>query len=272
MFHSAFNYFVAIMVLLANSAMAQNENWDTWMATFSGKPGSVLVDLELHNVAPDTRYPYLVVTGPVANDCPANGIPTNKEVMLMEDILGSTTNFLTGVTARVLAGTFTHNCRRLNYYYVKDTALVRNAVMRMYRRNHSDYNYVINMKHEPDWKTYNTFLYPDAETQNRMENTRIITSMLQAGDSLKIARNVTFAACFSTDTARAFFIKTIEKGRYKVQKTNSLKTGVNAQCVTFSMYQSIVPEAMDKQTAELRKIVQEASGTYYGWEAPIANK
>jgi hypothetical protein len=89
------------------SASAQNENWDTYMAKFGDKPGSVLVDMALINNAPDTRYPYLVITGPKGHDCNKQGLPGKEEINAMEEVLDATDNFITGITAKILTGTFT---------------------------------------------------------------------------------------------------------------------------------------------------------------------
>jgi len=53
----------AIYSFLFCSAHAQ-ENWDTYMAKFGNKPGSVLVDMGLMAKAPDKLLSFLVITAP----------------------------------------------------------------------------------------------------------------------------------------------------------------------------------------------------------------
>src|SRR6185369_11842314 len=98
--------------------------------------------------APDKLLPFLVVTGPRANNCTnPSGMPGADEINTLEDILSATDDFLTGVTAKKLAGTFTYNCERLNYYYVRDTVAVRNAIARMYNKSFKGYKYTVKIKH-----------------------------------------------------------------------------------------------------------------------------
>src|SRR3954464_12246174 len=101
-------YFAALQTFICSllfcSVSGQTEQWDTYVAKFGGRPGSVMVDMGLYETAPDTRYPYLVITGPRSLKCDKNGMPGKEEISQLEDILGATTTFLSGATAKVLAG------------------------------------------------------------------------------------------------------------------------------------------------------------------------
>ena len=248
---------------------AQTENWDSYMATVSGKPASVLVDMGLHEIAPDKRYPFVVITGPLNQTQKANGMPNKMEIKDLEQILDVTTNFITGVTAKVLAGTFTYNNERLNYYYVKDTTGVRNAIKRVYSRNFKSYEYIINIKHDPQWANYLDFLYPSEETFNWMENNKIIMRLLESGDSLKQKRNIIFATCFKTDSARSYFSAFVNKKGYSIQKSPMLKKSEFQHCLLFSQYVSIQADSISVMTAEIKKEVKKYKGVYSGWDASV---
>ena len=239
------------------------------MAKFGDKPGSVLVDMGQFAVAPDKRYPFLVSTGPHTTDCKKNGIPSDNEISNMEQALDATSGFLTGITAKVLVGTLTYNCERLNYYYVKDTAGIRNAIMRMYKRSFPHYDFAVNIKYDPTWSTYLTFLYPSDETKNWMENTRIITQLLQTGDSLKKKRDISFIACFPTDTARDAFSGFVANAGYTVRKTNTLKRVEQGQCITFSRFGPVQIDTLCAQTTRLKTEVKKHNGFYAGWDATL---
>jgi hypothetical protein len=254
--------------LLCGEVNAQVEHWDTYMANISGKPGSVLVDMGLMAAAPNNKYPNLVVTGPQAKKCNPQGMPDADEIALLEEILTATGNFITGVTPKVLAGTFMYNCQRLNYYYVKDTTGLRNALARVYARTYKDYDYVTKIKHDPEWDVYRTFLYPDEATQNWMENNKVITGMMKQGDSLKTPREVTFNFYFDTDTARnAFEAEVVVKGYATKRKTQSKKKPL-LYAIVLSKKSEIAHDVIDKVTAELKEAAKKHNGHYEGWEAP----
>jgi len=266
-------YFVFIQVLIATilfiKADAQTEHWDTYMAKFGDKPGSVLVDLGYKYVAPDSKYPFLVITGPRAQDCNKQKLPRNEEIDRLEEILEATTNFITGDTAKVLVGTFTYNCERLNYYYVKDTTGVRNAIMRLYNRNYPNYEFAINMKSDREWSTYRTFLYPNSETQNWMENDKIIAKMLQAGDSLTQPRDINFELYFRTDTGRRSFTGFAKEKGYKTDTTQISQSANLPYELVLTKQGYVKMDAINGMTEVLKAELKKYNSIYVGWSAPL---
>ena len=260
-------FIVLVFITSSGFAAAQTENWDTYMSRFGSKPGSVLVDLGLYPTAPDSRYPYLIITGPQARNCDKNSLPDKREITALEEVLDASTVFLGGVTAKVLAGTFTYNCERVNYYYVKDTTGARNSLLRMYNRNYKDYKFVITIKHDPQWVNYLTFLYPNEDTRNWIENNKNITQLLQNGDSLTDKRDIIFAACFSSDTARNGFSSLLPAKGYTLQKTPVLKNDKARYCILFSKNNFVKIDTINNYTAEIKKEVQKHNGVYNGWSA-----
>ena len=237
------------------------------MAKFGNKPGSVMVDLALIETAPDKLYPNLVITGPLAHSCNSQGLPDKEEIDQLEEILAATGNFLTGVTPKVLAGTFTYDCKRVNYYYVKDTAGVRNALGRMYNRSYKDYNYTITIRHDPEWISYRTFLYPSADTRNWMENDKIITKMMQRGDSLSKPRNINFDLYFKTDTDRNALVLYAKSKGYTTDASMTSKSTAAPFEVIVSKYGPVKMETINDMTEELKRETRKHHGLYNGWEA-----
>ncbi len=249
----------------------QVEHWDTYMANYDGKPGSVLVDLGLKANAPDQRYTYLVITGPEAHNCDHKGLPDRSEIETLEQILDATGDFITGVTAKMLAGTFTYHCQRLNYYYVKDTVGIRNALHRLYNRNYKDYEFVLNMKHDAYWRTYLTFLYPNDATLNWMENDKVIVDLLQHGDSLKTKRDIVFAACFNQDTTKTKFENAIREHGFKIEKSRAIKGSEQPLCLYFSTFNTVSNDTISKYSSVVKQLAAQYGGSYKGWDATLKN-
>ncbi|MCW3123367.1 MAG: hypothetical protein JWQ38_2859 [Flavipsychrobacter sp.] len=237
------------------------------MAKFGDKPGSVLVDLGLMPTAPDSRYPYLVVTGPKVQKCNKQGLPGKDEIAALEEVLDVTGNFITGVTAKVLAGTLTYDCKRLNYYYVKDTTGLRNALTRMYSRSFPGYGYNISMSLDKEWTEYKTFLYPSDATFNWMENNKLITKMKEGGDSLSKPRNIAFELYFRADTSRsAVAAFATAKGYSTEQLMNAKATNAPYQLIV-SKYTQVKIDTITVMSTELKKEAAKHHGYYNGWEA-----
>jgi len=252
---------------LFRPAIAQNENWDTYMTKMGKMPASVLVDMGQKEFAPDPKFPNLVVTGPRTKNCSTMGLPDKDEIGTLEDILDATSNFLTGVTAKALVGTVTHNCERLNYYYVKDTMGIRNALNRMYSRTYKDYAYVISIRPDPQWTTYRNFLYPDEETRNWMDNDKIITKMLQQGDSLATPRNIRFEVYFKSDTERAVFVGFAKAKGYYTDEQLAKQTPNAPYEAIVSTFNKVTMDVISPMSFELKKEARKHNGFYNGWVA-----
>lgn len=257
-----------ICFFLVRNVNAQTEQWDTYMAKFGDKPGSVLVNMGYKDAAPDKKYPYLVVTGPQALNCNKQGLPDKEEIDRLEEILDATNNFITGVTAKVLVGTFTYNCERLNYYYVKDTIGIRNAIIRLYKRNFSNYKYAINMKADRDWNTYLTFLYPNEETLNWMDNDKIITKMLEAGDDLTKPRDINFYLYFKTDSGRKFFADFVHVQGYKTDTTSVPGNNNHLKELVVTKFGIVKMETINSMATGLKNELKKYNAFYNGWDAP----
>lgn len=257
-----------LLLLLGTRAAAQEERWDTYMARYGDKPGSVLVNMALMATAPDKKYPYLVITGPHAHNCNKQGIPTNDEIAGLENMLDASTDFITGVTAKVLAGTFTYKCDRLNYYYVKDTAGVRDALARMYKRSFGDYNYTIKIKQDPEWISYRTFLYPDSAAARWMSYSKTIASMAEQGDSLTQPRDIHYEAWFRSDTDRKAFATFAQSKGYRADSITS-EGAIARFGVIVSRKGMVKMDAITAAEDELMEQIKKHRGYYNGWKAPL---
>ncbi len=264
-----FKLFVLFFLFFPFFSFAQQEQWDTYMAKFAGKPGSIMVDLGLQEKAPDKLYPYLVITGPKTVNCDHQGLPDKDQINAMEEILDASSNFITGITAKKLTGTFTCNCERLNYYYVKDTVSIRNALQRMYARSFPNYEYVLKMKLDKEWKTYRTFLYPTENDQIWMENNKLLTGMIAKGDSLIKIRPIQFVANFTKDSMRNLFINDIAAAGFitKIANDSMLSNYPYLAMITQTIYPKI--EIIDSINVIIKNTAQKYKGIYNGWSSPI---
>lgn len=239
------------------------------MGKYDDKPGSVLVNMALMANSPDKKYPYLVITGPRAQHCNKMGIPEINDITKLEDILDAATNFITGVTAKVLAGTFTYKCDRLNYYYVKDTMGIRAALGRMYSRSYPDYKYSVKIKHDPEWITYRTFLYPDSASVRWMKYSKIITGMAAKGDSLTKPRNINFEVYFRSDTDRMAFADFAREKGYKADTSVSSQSTAAPYEIIVAKYGMVKMETILADEDELIPVIKKHRGYYNGWQAPL---
>lgn len=259
-----------LVAVSCTTAIAQQENWDTYMARYGSKPGSVLVDMALAAKAPDKLLPFLVVVGPKARECRnPSGIPDTSEINTLENILNVTGSFLSGATAKKLAGTFTYNCERLNYYYVRDTTAVRSAITRIFATHYPLYNYTLKIKHDPLWITYRTFLYPDSTATEWMATDKELLKLLQSGDYLSQPRSITHNLLFTSDTGRASFALYASQHRYTITSTKNANTTSLPYEIKVSRYGYPLMDSLMLMKSELTQAAKKYRGYYEGWDATL---
>jgi hypothetical protein len=249
--------------------IAQDENWDTYLAEIAKKPASVLVDMSLQTKAPNIALPYLLITGPKSKLCQGNGMPAKSEIDEMEEILAATNTFITGITPKILAGTLTYNCERVNYYYVKDTMGLSFAIARMYNHNYKGYRYIYKIKPDPEWSVYKSFLYPNEETMTWMENNKVLTSLINQGDSMTKPRNITFEVLFEKEDDRKNFIVFAHSNNYEVNELNHIKNFDIPFEIKISRNELPKPDIIAEMTGAVKKEAKKYNGKYLGWTSAV---
>lgn len=255
--------------IFTTTASAQNEDWETYMAAIKDKPSSVLVNMALIDRVPNKLFPYLLITGPKSNNCLSNGLPDNNEIAQLEQILTETDNFITGVTPKILAGTLTYNCERTNYYYVKDTTGLSVAIARMYSHSFNDYKYVFKIEEDPTWKIYRTFLYPNEDDLLWMQNNKIVTSLLEQGDSLTKQRDISFVLGFKDEADRKKFIDDMHVRGYKIDELDQVKGDEMPYQLKISRYDYVRNNIISTITAEVKEEAKKYQAQYNGWTSPL---
>jgi hypothetical protein len=246
----------------------KEENWVMYIAEIEHKPASILVDLAPHDAAPNKLLPYLVICGP-KYDKPSNGLPNPEQIAELEKKLDAADQMLTGVTAKKLMGTFTYNGERLNYYYVKDTTDIAKALGRLYKRRFPDAAYVCKIKYDPNWTTYNQFLYPSEKDIDWMENNSRIVYLLGQGDSLKKPRDISFICLFEKESDRSKFIAFAKEKHYEITETKYMQRADYHYEVKISTFSAVLPEVIQQTSAEIKTETKKYKAQYLGWMCSV---
>jgi hypothetical protein len=244
---------------------AQEEHWDAYMSSWNGMPESILVDMAQMTTAPNKLMPWLVITGPIVADCGGkDGIPNATVLNEMEKVLDATTNMLSGATARRLVGTVTRNCTRLNYYYVRDTMVVRQAINRMYTNTFAGHQYELKIKHDPDWKIYRTFLYPDSAMQSWMACVKQL-SAIRDTNTIGSKQTVFYDLIFPNAAARNEFALAAERVGYRKESEAVVQGVAPVYEITVSRTTTVSVDSLLANEALLRNIASPVAGHYRNW-------
>lgn len=263
---------VFVLATFCCTEVCAQENWDVYMALLGDKPASIMVDMGSIDRSPDHLLPYVLVTGPKAKNCTdKNGLPSTMEIDDMEKVLDVTGSILSGVTAKRLVGTVTSNCERLNYYYIKDTTGIRNALVRMYGKHFPDRTYTLRMKQDVEWLAYRNFLYPDSAAREWMASDKIIARMRKGGDDLSRPRDIQHTLYFMSDAARRVFADSARAHHFNISNNNAV-LGFDKRLyeVTVSRYGGVRIDSILAAEADLKNLAAPLGGTYRTWIAPLA--
>jgi uncharacterized protein (TIGR01619 family) len=250
--------------------LAQDENWDVYMAKYKSMPGSFSLNMALKPKAPVKTLPFVLITGVSFKNCDSDGMPTKKEFINLYTISDSLKKIMDRVVTNTLAGSFTSVCQRLDYFYVSDTAGLREQLAFFYREKFPHYSpHYINIKEDKSWAAYLDFLYPGEESYEFMQNQKLVTALQNGGDKLLKDRLVEHWLYFKTDIDRNCFITYAIKQKFAViskERSSDPKTPFKLH---ISRSNKVDVASISKITIDLKKQAKKCNGEYDGWETIV---
>ena len=157
------------LVFLFAFALAAQANaadfWWAYMASYEHQvPGSTRVNLGLKGRAPVAGYPHVIITGVTYGDKGVHGLPEPGDMDRLNALAVKVEETIAGLSPSIYTGTFTHQYQQLHYVYVKKTEGIDGALRNLYARECRGCKVYINIRHDPEWAGYLTFLYPNQPT------------------------------------------------------------------------------------------------------------
>lgn len=262
--------FTALLFLLLHTlARSQDGNWDLYQTQYETGPGTVFLNMDLIEVAPQKHLPYLVLTGVSYEACRKDGLPEDEELHHLNEISAQVGGAVAALTKTEIAGTFTSQCKRLDYLYVRDTLQLRNKLMALYTGKYPSYRYHISIRPDQGWEGYLRFLYPKEEVFEAMANEKILHPLRLAGDQLDKPRLVDHWLFFANSQDREQFMKYAAAEKFKIEGTGYLKDAELPYQLQISRTHPIAPAAINPLTLALRRKAKALNGSYDGWETLV---
>jgi hypothetical protein len=166
----------------------------------------------------------------------------------------------------MMAGTFTYQCERKDYYYIKDTGNIRKKLSALYTKQFPEYQPIINIREDVAWDAYLTFLYPNEETMEYMNNEKVLTKLQEAGDKLEKERPVDHWLYFPDAQVRDSFIVFAKGKGFKIE-SKEMRDGTKPFQLHISRVDKVDLPSISKLTLELKREARKYDGDYDGWEA-----
>lgn len=257
---TAFLFFISPLSLLA-----QEDEWDVYMAQYEKGAGSTLVNMSLKKRAPVKEMPFVLVTGVKFIGCADDGMPTKNEFTSLYKISDSVQAIVEKFFTHKLAGTFTYQCERLDYYYIADTANLRKELTNLYSRLKIAEPY-INIKPDKEWEAYLGFLYPNEEISEYMQDEKVVMQLYNAGDKLEKERQVDHWIYFSSEADLSCFTNYVKEHDFKVEAKEKTDDADRPYKLQISRVDKVDMSSITRITLTLRKEAQKCNGDYDGWE------
>ncbi len=262
--------FLFLMILLIPSlSFGQEETWNNYLAQFEKGAGSVVLNMDIVKRAPIKSLPFIIITGVKFDLCDKNGFPQKEGFEKLYQISDSIYKAIENFTETEFVGTFTYQCERLDYIYVKDTIGLRNKVSATYKRIFPDYENYINIRSDKEWSAYLEFLYPNEETLEFMSNQSVIDKLIAEGDNLTQARKVDHWIYFLNKKDLNDFTEYAKSQSFKIEGSD--KEGQEYQ-LHISRTDKVDIDSISKITTQLKKESKKFNGEYDGWETVIIKK
>ncbi|MBW8688141.1 DUF695 domain-containing protein [Chitinophaga rhizophila] len=243
--------------------------FNVYMARYEDGDGSTIFNEDLKAVAPVSSQPFVIITGVKFKDC-ANGFPTHAEFDRLYVISDSVRAIIDPRGDNSLAGTFTYQCERLDYYYASDTVNLRHQLLNLYARSFSNYESYVNIKVDKDWDAYLRFLYPNETIREYMRNEQVIRNLTESGDKLDKARRVDHWIYFLREEDRQQFEAYATKLGFSIgEKANNKDDQERPLGLRIHRIDKVDLDTISKLTLELRQKASAHNGDYDGWETEV---
>ncbi|HUC82635.1 MAG TPA: DUF695 domain-containing protein [Flavisolibacter sp.] len=252
------------------SANAQNENdhWEAYLAQYDDGVGSTTVNMTLRTKPAFQAHRFLLIAGVGFTNC-KEGFPLDSEFGKLHAISDSVFTQVKKLSGNAIhAGSFTQNCERLEYIYVKDTAGLRSQLTTLYQKRFPRYKPVIKIREDKAWEAYHKFLYPNEETMDYISNSKVVLKLQAAGDKLTKPRTIDHWLYFKTDNDRNLFIVYAQQNQFTVAGKGKVD-GLHAFSLHLTKTGTAELDAISHTTLQLKREAEKHNGLYDGWESVV---
>jgi len=259
----------SLIFLLSFNLAAQQPQWETYMGQYENGPGSTIVDMAVKNVAPVKDMSYLLATGIGFDKCNADGLPEKEAFPELYKVSDAVKLFMDNNRQHIFTGTFTYQCERLDHYYIKDTADLRQRLIKFYDDSFPGIKYRINIKADNIWQDYLDFLYPNAVSLEFIANEKVIAKLKEAGDQPERERPIQHLIYFKTEADQQCFLPYVLKLKFKVTAKEKTTDPNRPLKVYLSRIDKAELSAISAITIDLKRMAMRCNGEYDGWETAV---
>jgi len=246
---------------------SHDENWQVYFSRINNQKASVIVDLNVADIAPVKDLPfvfYLIVPYDSAGE---DGLPTMESFKLINEVEDKIAELKDKYTKNLLhVATISMNAERLQMYYchrISDTEAFLHQVDIAFGER---LTYQTDYREDLKWDDFYDLAYPLPFQLEMIKNRSVVKMLIEAGDSLSKARPIHHYLNFVAEKDVADFLEFAEKEGFAIQSKEKEQDGWK---VSISRSDYISYEHIDDLCLPLWEKAEAHNGHYDGWESQV---
>ncbi|WP_242918285.1 DUF695 domain-containing protein [Pontibacter liquoris] len=251
------------------SANDYSPAWEVYFCHIEEQPAFVSTDLGLAEMAPIASKPNLMEVAVALRTADESGFPEAAEWGMLEKIEDAVVQLLEEQLEALFVGKTLHSGKRGLYFYGEQTLALDNCVEEI-KKKFPDYLIVSQATEDADWEVYFNYLYPDEESMQRIQNTRVLQELEEQGDQAYVPRPITHYLYFQTTAERQTAGKSLEEQGYTLDAVvEEPEEEVYTYKLVVTRPDKADEETINEVTSALLRLARHHNGEYDGWEAPV---
>lgn len=242
-----------------------SDNWDFYPLLVDDQPASTYVDLGLAKTAPVTTQPHMGYVRVFMRQPREDGLSSSEEFDILMGLEDALIGCLASNGATTYCGRNTSGGNRDFYFYTSDAAAFSTSA-REAMAGHPEYEFETGTRLDPEWKSYFRFLYPSADSMQRIMNRRVTDALAKHGDALSDPRLIDHLAYLPNARAAAALRDLLVGQGFTVHEPE-----VGSGSVVLRFERADRPDAIDDVVVPIARRIKELDGTYDGWGCEVVS-
>jgi hypothetical protein len=263
---------LVLLTGLCTSAQGYSGDWDTYVMDVENKPVSVMVDLAF-GVSPEAKErPNAIIIRLKLLSVLKNGMPSDKEVKILDEMEDSLVEKLSGSLQAIYVGRYTASGVRDFYFYSNDTSGYRHHIAEALQK-YPAFRWMAKAQPDERKSNYYDVLYPTSEEMERIQNRRVVDELRGRGDIITAPRRVDHFIFFKTEADRKAFAVIVQDSGFVVENAGQ-EQGIKDRpySLQISRVDKIDYDNIDKVTLYLWKLALQHFAKYDGWETFVVRE
>ena len=255
------SYTLAILLSVSTQLASQ---WDSYEAVWQGRPGVMMVQLDLYDHAPYLELPNLLEITQTSLECDPQGYPTAEFIETSEGVISDLDSAFSKYQYVENAGRLIYQCKVRDYFYIEDSREIEDVL-----KSKNDILIDYQFKSDPQWKVYLDYIYPDAYLRQIMINGRILKTLQEENILIKDKRQLLHFASFKTKVDMHDYRRFLLGLNFKIGDMEEDASKEYGHFISFSRKDRLDVEKLSNTTLRLEQRADSLDGVYEGWEMEI---